>query len=244
MNSGSVSLTLSVRSGTPAGPIAARTRLTLAALCVALLAACEAGPDADGKWSSLEERPQGRLEALRVQADVARNRLWVLRGDGVDVYEISTRRRIGRIGMFVGEPSDCAPDLALDSSGAAIVSSNVRTVLWRLDPERFEARRQALARDTDRQKVVGFTGLAFADGVLFGVDAMRGSLWKIDLAAGKAEKLALSSPVRGACGLVRQNPAQSVGRSVVLCAVSKNGTRRIDVSPDLTRADVSEGPCS
>ncbi len=244
MNGGSVTIDLSIPSGAAARPIAARTRLTLAALCVALLAACEAGPDSDGKWSALEERPQGRLEALRVQADVARNRLWVLRGDGVDVYQISTRRRIGHIGMFVGEPSECAPDLALDPSGAAIVSSNVRTVLWRLDPERLEARRQALARDSDRQKVVGFTGLAFADGVLFGLDALRGSLWKIDLAAGKAEKLALSSPVRGACGLARQKPAQSAGRSVVLCAVGEKWTRRIDVSSVLTRADVSEGPCS
>ncbi len=244
MNGRNVSFALSKRSGTTARPIAARSRVTLVALCVVLLAACEGALDGNGMRGSLDEQSDGRLEALRVRADVARNRLWVLRGDGVDVYEITTRRRIGRIGMFVGAPSDCAPDLAIDASGAAIVSSNVRTVLWRLDPERLEARRQTLARDTDRQKVVGFTGLAFVDGVLFGVDAVRGSLWKIDLAAGKAEKLALSSPVRGACGLVRQKPARFAGRSVALCAVGEKWTRRIDVSPDLTRADVSEGPCS
>jgi hypothetical protein len=106
-------------------------------------------------------------------------------------------------------------------------------------------RRRELARDTDRQKVVGFTGLAFADGLLFGVDARHGSLWKIDLAAGKAEKLALSSPVRGACGLALQKPAQAVpGRSFVLCAVGEKWTRRIEVSPDLGRGNVSDGPCS
>jgi len=223
------------------------TRWLAPALSVAFLAACDGGPDAkpDGNRRGLEQRSEGRLEALRVQVDVARNRLWVLHGDGVYVYEITTRRRIGRIGMFVGEPVNCAPDLALDPSGAAIVSSNVRAVLWRLDPERFEARRQELARDTDRQKVVGFTGLAFADGLLFGVDALHGSLWKIDLAAGKAEKLALSSPVRGACGLARQKPAQAApGRSVVLCAVGEKWTRRIEVSPDLRRGNVSDGPCS
>jgi hypothetical protein len=223
------------------------TRWLAPALSVALLAACDGGPDAkpDGNRRGLEQRSEGRLEALRVQVDVARNRLWVLHGDGVYVYEITTRRRIGRIGMFVGEPVNCAPDLALDPSGAAIVSSNVRAVLWRLDPERFEARRQELARDTDRQKVVGFTGLAFADGLLFGVDALHGSLWKIDLAAGKAQKLALSSPVRGACGLARQKPAQAApGRSVVLCAVGEKWTRRIEVSPDLRRGNVSDGPCS
>jgi len=223
------------------------TRWLAPALSVAFLAACGGGPDAkpDGNRRALEQRSEGRLEALRVQVDVARNRLWVLHGDGVYIYEITTRRRIGRIGMFVGEPVNCAPDLALDPSGAAIVSSNVRAVLWRLDPERFEARRQELARDTDRQKVVGFTGLAFADGLLFGVDARHGSLWKIDLAAGKAEKLALSSPVRGVCGLARQQPAQAEpGRSVVLCAVGEKWTRRIDVSPDLRRGNVSDGPCS
>ena len=214
------------------------------ALSVAFLAACDGGPEAkpDGGRRALEQRSEGRLEALRVQVEVARNRLWVLHRDGVYVYEITTRRRIGRIGMFVGEPASCAPDLALDPSGAAIVSSNVRAVLWRLDPERFEARRHELARDTDRHKVVGFTGLAFADGLLFGVDARQGSLWKIDLAAAKAEKLELSSPVRGACGLAR-HPDAGPGRSLVLCAVSEKGIRRIEMSPDLRRGNVSDGPC-
>jgi len=215
------------------------------ALSVAFLAACDGGPEAkpDGGRRALEQRSEGRLEALRVQVDVARNRLWVLHGDGVYVYEITTRRQIGRIGMLVGEPAHCAPDLALDPSGAAIVSSNVRAVLWRLDPERFEARRHELVRDTDRHKIVGFTGLAFADGLLFGVDARQGSLWKIDLAAGKAEKLELSSPVRGACGLAR-HPNAGSGRSLVLCAVGEKGIRRIEMSPDLRRGTVSDGPCA
>ena len=217
------------------------------ALCVALLAACEGGPDAkaDGKRRAPDERPKGRLDALRVQADVARNRLWVLHGDGVYVYEITTRRQIGRIGMFVGEPADCAPDLALDPSGAAIVSSSVRAVLWRLDPERPEPRRHELTLDTDRHKLVGFTGLAFADGMLFGVDALHGSLWKIDLAAGKAQKLALSSPVRGACGLAQQKPVQAApGHSVVLCAVGEKWIRHIELSPDLKRGNVTDRSCT
>jgi hypothetical protein len=219
------------------------------ALSLAFLAACDGAPDAkpDGKRRALDERLDGRLEALRVQADVARNRLWVLHGDGVYVYEITTRRQIGRFAlpewMFVREAFNCAPDLALDPSGAAIVSSNVRTVLWRLDPERFAVRRQELALDTDRDKDVGFTGLAFADGLLFGVDAVHGSLWKIDLVAGKAEKLALSSPLRGACGLAR-HPNAAPGRSLVLCAPGAKGIRRIDLSPDLRRGNVSDRPCS
>ena len=215
------------------------------ALSVAFLAACDGGPEAkpDGGRRALEQRSEGRLEALRVQVDVARNRLWVLHGDGVYVYEITTRRQIGRIGMFVGEPAICAPDLALDPSGAAIVSSSVRAVLWRLDPERFEARRHELVRDTDRHKIVGFTGLAFADGLLFGVDARQGSLWKIDLAAGKAEKLELSSPVRGACGLAR-HPDAAPGRPLILCAAGEKGIRRIEMSPDLRRGTVSDGPCA
>ncbi len=174
------------------------------ALSVAFLAACDGGPDAkpDGNRRALEHRSEGRLEALRVQVDAARNRLWVLHGDGVYVYEITTRRRIGRVGMFVGEPADCAPDLALDPSGAAIVSSNVRAVLWRLDPERFEARRHELARDTDRHK----------------------------------------APVRGACGLAR-HPNAGPGRPLVLCAAGEKGIRRIEMSPDLGRGTVSDGPC-
>jgi hypothetical protein len=175
-----------------------RRRLAPAVLA-AFLAACESGTSADATRRALDINSHGRLDALRVQIDAARNRLWVLRRDGVYIYDLGSRRLVGRIGMFVGEPADCAPGLALDSSGAAIVSSNTRAELWRVDPARLEARRQRLALDSDRHKVVGFTSLTFANGALFGVDARHGSLWKIDLAAGKAEKLALPSPVQGAC---------------------------------------------
>jgi hypothetical protein len=224
------------------------------ALAAALLAACDGAPDArsDGR-RALEQRFVGRLEALRVQADAARNRLWVLHGDGVYVYGVTTRRQIGRIAlpigrialpdwMFVRDPFNCAPDLALDPSGATIVSSNVRAVLWRLDPERFEVRRHELALDADRDKDVGFTGLAYAEGVLFGVDAIQGSLWKIDLAEAKAQKLVLSSPLRGACGLTRQ-PNAAPGRPLVLCAAGEKGIRRIEVSPDLRRGSATDRTC-
>ncbi|TMG71153.1 MAG: hypothetical protein E6H80_12795 [Betaproteobacteria bacterium] len=222
------------------------------ALSVAFLAACDGGPEAkpDGGRRALEQRSEGRLEALRVQVDVARNRLWALHRDGVYVYEITTRRLVGRVVLpewiIVGEPFNCAPDLALDPSGAAVVSSNARTVLWRLDPERFEVRRGELALDADRDKNVGFTGLAFADGLLFGVDGIHGSLWKIDLAAAKAENIALSSPLRGACGLVlRRGAAQAApGPSLALCAFGETRIRRIDVSSDYKRGNVSDGPCA
>jgi hypothetical protein len=219
-----------------------------AALSAAFLAGCDAWPDetVNGKPRALEERPQGRLEALRVQSDTARNRLWVLHRDAVYVYAITTRRQIGRIvlpdWMYVGEPFNCAPDLALDPSGAAIVSSNVRASLWRLDPERFAVTRHDLELDTDRDKDVGFTGLAFADGALFGIDAVHGSLWKIDLATAKAEKIELSAPVRGACGLAR-HPSPGPDRSLVLCAVGGKRSHRITLSPDLRRGNVTGQSC-
>jgi len=218
-------------------------------LVAALLAARAAVQDAYADDSALEARAENQVEPLRVQFDAERNRLWMLRDDGVYLYESTTRRQIGRFALpewiVVGQAFNCSPDLALDASGAAIVSSNVSAVLWRIDPERFEVSREELALDTDREKDVGFTGLNFVNGLLFGIDAMQGSLWKIDLAAGKAEKLALSSPVRGACRLAHSEASAQTGpdRPLVLCAYGRSGTRRIDVSPDLRQGSVTEGSC-
>lgn len=250
MNNGSVAIPLSPQPAVLAQHTALGIflrRWLARALSAALLAACAVVPDANADGSALEVRPEG--QALRVQFDAERNRLWMLRDDGVYLYDLATRRQIGPIALpewiVLSEPFNCAPALALDASGAAIVSSNVRAMLWRIDPERFEVSRQELALDTDRDKDVGFTGLTFVDGLLFGIDAMHGSLWKIDLAAAKAEKLALSSPVRGACSLAHSQLSARTApdRPLILCTSGAKGTRRIDLSPDLRRGNVTEGSC-
>ena len=227
-------------SAIPLGP---RTWLA-AVLSAAFLAACDSGP-AD-KQRPLERYPETRLEAFRAQVDAARERLWVLRADGVYVYDAMNRRLIGHRVLpewiVAGADFNCAPDLALDPSGAAIVSSNAVTVLWQIDPERFEVRQNELALDADRDKDVSFTGLAFVDGLLFGVDGTQGSLWKIDLAAAKAQKVVLSSPLQGACGLASYRNA-GPDPSHVLCVIGETQVRRIELSPDFARGDVTDQAC-
>jgi hypothetical protein len=217
------------------------TRLA-AVLSSALLAACDSGP-ADNRRTL--ERYSSTPQAFRAQADAAHKRFWALGIDGVYVYDAKSRRLISRLVLpdwiVIGALFNCAPDLALHPSGAAVVSSNAATMLWQIDPVRFEVRQNELTLDADLDKEVGFTGLAFADGLLFAVDGTHGSLWKIDLAAAKARKVELSSPLQGACGLASY-PIAGPDHAQVLCAMGETQAR-IELSPDFARGNVTEQAC-
>jgi sugar lactone lactonase YvrE len=143
-------------------------------------------------------------DLLRIRADEERNRLWLLDGNAVSLYHNRSGKLVQRIVLphwtFVGKQYACPPDLTVDAAGAVFVTSNVLPVLWRIDPERFEVTLLELKLDADQDKDVGFTGLAFAeDGTLLAASAVHGSLWRIDVGASTAEKLASSTPVRGVC---------------------------------------------
>ena len=147
----------------------------------------------------------------------------------------------------VDEPYSCAPDLVLDPSGAALVSSNIVPALWRIDPETFAVGRHDLALDSDTDKDVGFTGLAVAaeQGVLLAVSAIHGSLWRVDLRRNEAEKAQLSEPVRGACGLaIRPRDLQpGLSQPLVLCVPGAGKGRQVSLSADLRRGLVIDRPC-
>lgn len=148
-----------------------------------------------------EGPPEVGLEIVRV--DLAHNRRWVLREHALSVYDHMNGRRLRHIilpdWVLAGPKDGCAPDIVLDASGAALVSSNVLPVLWRVDPQRFQVIRIALQLDADAGKEVGLTGLAFsADGELIAAGTTFASLWRIDLGAGRATKLA-SLPTPGVC---------------------------------------------
>lgn len=139
------------------------------------------------------EGPQ--VELLRVErVDAQGNRRWVLNQEGLSVYDQTNGRRLRRITLpdwTLAGPSDaCAPDLVLDASGAAIVSSNVVPVLWRIDPQRFDVRLISLTLQDDADKDVGFTRLfAVGDGTLLANGATFDSLWRIDLTARTAARV-------------------------------------------------------
>lgn len=143
-------------------------------------------------------------EVLRIRPDAERNRLWLLDQGAVTLYHSRSGKLLQRIVLpgwtFAGKPFGCPPDLALDASGAVFVTSDVLPVLWRIDPVQFEVTVLEVALDADQDKDMGFTSLAFAaDETLIAANAIHGTLWRINLRALTAEKVASSAPVRGVC---------------------------------------------
>jgi hypothetical protein len=183
-------------------------------LAAAMLPACDGSLRREGP-------PAGaRLQILR--ADVERNRLWVLEREAISLHDNTSGRRLRRIVLpdwiFVGKQYSCPPGLALDADGAAFVTSNVLPALWRIDPKQFEVTRLELALDSDADKDVGFSGLAFAeDGTLLAAGAGAGSLWRIDTGAASARKIASYPSLRDACDpatLLRASQEQTNSVSV------------------------------
>lgn len=175
---------------------ALRLFITAAALATSsLLSGCDGSVRREGPATEL-------LEVVR--ADTQGNRRWVLNQDSLNVYDNVSRRRLRRIELpdwtLAGPLYACAPDMVLDSTGAAIVSSNVAPVVWRIDPQRFEVTRIELTLSTDSDKDIGFTALSFAgDGTLIAAGTTVGSMWRIDLRSARATKVAAYPPAAGIC---------------------------------------------
>jgi hypothetical protein len=192
--------------------------VAVAVMAAATLCACD---------SSLQREAPAEA-TLRVElTDAARNRLWVLEREGLTLYNNTTGRRLRQMVLpewvLLGARYSCPPDLALDSSGAVFVSSNVLPVLWRVGPQRFEITRIELALDADADKDVGFTGLSVAgDGTLLAAGTTFGSLWHLDARTARARKIASYPALPSACdpaALLRASQAQT--GSVVASAQSR-----------------------
>jgi hypothetical protein len=154
-----------------------------------------------------------------VRSDAAHNRLWVLEREALSVHDNTNGRRLRRIVLpdwiLMRPEYGCAPDLVVDAKGVAYVSSNVQPVLWRIDPASYAVTRIELALDSDADKDVGFANLQFtADGALLSAGATFSSLWRIDLVAGRASKLA------GYAGLQRSCDTAALVRSGAQAGIS------------------------
>ena len=172
------------------------------------LAGCDAGVntrETGSEHSAERVLPawyQGNARVLRVQADVARERLWVLTEDALELYDLSRRQRLAQVALqdwvWAHEPYACPPDLALDAKGAAIVSSNVVPVLWRIDP------------------------------------TLR-----------RAQKIPLSAPLHGVCGITisRHAPDGRASRFLSFCAASEHGPWWVNLAPDQRFGYVSRVRC-
>lgn len=188
----------------------------------------------------------GAYRALRVKEDLARGTRWQLGWGAAYVYDVASERLVRRIALsgasFAGAREACLPDMLLSRTGALIVSSNAQPVLWRISPERYELERFEIALDSDHDQDFGFSGLAWGtdERVLYAVSAAPGTLWRIDLDASKATKIALSSPIHGACGLaLAKSRTKSEPPALVAWIGADDAPRRIVLSPDSTRAEVT-----
>jgi hypothetical protein len=138
------------------------------------------------------ETPDGK-DVLRIREDVVRNRLWVLTLNEVRIYSTAaTGKRLIRTVTLpawsvIGFRNVCMPDLVLDRSGAAFISSNGEARLVRIDADRIAIEDYAIAFNGREGVDIGFGALAFAaDGTLFGRTTPDGMLWKIDVAKASA----------------------------------------------------------
>lgn len=196
----------------------------------------------------LKAHEHGQQRALRVKVDAARNRLWVLALDHVYVYDITGKQLIRRVVLpnrsvagFV-----CSPDMALDRSGSAFISSNVESRLLKIDAEDFGIKAHEITLHAGANRDIGFGALAFAaDGALFALTAHEGSLWRIDVATLSANEVELSERVLNACTLIAPDQRIQGGwpRTVALCAATEKNVRRILISPDFTRGQDSKERC-
>ena len=180
-------------------------------------------------------------EPLRTVHDASRNRVWVLERDALYLHDGAQKQRFELPGwVYVTDAFACAPDVALDAQGAAVVSSNVVPVLWRVEPTKAQITRHELTLDADADKDVGFSGLAYArePGVFFAVSATHGSLWRIDPLLRRAQNIPVSIALRDACGLAVDRT--KVRRTVVLCAQG----RAVYLAPDQRSGHVFAGRCA
>jgi hypothetical protein len=142
---------------------------------------------------------------------------------------------------WAGEPYACAPDIAVGPRGEVVVTSNVLPVLWKIDPQTLAVSVHRLQLDADSDKDVGFSGLVYSErnGAYFAVSGLHGTLWRIDPLLRRAQKIALSEPVRGACSVSMKRHERTM-RFSRLCLDGRN----VYVTPDQRSAYVQTAGCS
>lgn len=169
-------------------------------------------------------------DPLRYRPEPERARTWLIAADGLFLEEPRKPPREVKLPgwHWAGEAYACAPDVAIGPRGEAIVTSNVLPVLWKIDPETLAVSVHRLELDADHDKDVGFSGIVYSEriGAYFAVSELQGSLWRIDPLLRRAQKIALSEPVRGACSVSMPPP-----RASRFTGLNVDG-RRVHLAPD------------
>ena len=152
-----------------------------------------------------------KRDALRIRKDAQHNRLWVLSLENVRVYDIAKNRRtlLRQIALpkWSVVPFDfaCMPDMALDASGSAFISSNAQPKLLQIDADSFELKEHEIILRGKEQWDLGFGALAFAqDGTLLALSSPVGMLWSIDVGKASARIVEANASFRDVCELTMQ----------------------------------------
>ena len=130
---------------------------------------------------------------LRYQVDSGRERSWWLMRDGLLLNGATQARKVVALPgwLWTADPH-CPPDLALGPVGEAVVTSNVISVLWRIDPKTLAVTVHDLKLDTDNDKDVGFAAIVYSAGqqAFFAYSEGQRSVWRIDRQLERATKMA------------------------------------------------------
>jgi hypothetical protein len=179
---------------------------------------------------------------LLVSGGAVAQRSWVIDDGELFLQEAGKPRRAVTLPgwHWAGEPY-CAPAVATGPQGEVVVTSNVLPILWRIDPRTLAVSVYPLQLDADTDKDVGFSGLVYSqrNGAWFAVSEAHGTLWRIDPLLRRAQKVALSEPVRGSCAVSMQRQ-ERVSRFSTLCVDG----RSVSLSPDQRSAFVQGAGCS
>jgi hypothetical protein len=99
----------------------------------------------------------------------------------------------------------CMPDMALDRSGAAFISSNAQPAIWRIDADSFELSEHQIVLQGKAQWDVGFGALAFApDGTLHAADVHGGLAVENRRRHSNCRMIHLSDPPLKECAFAAQ----------------------------------------
>jgi hypothetical protein len=146
-------------------------------------------------------------DGIRVRRDATRSRIWLLGLEDVRVYDATNERLIRRVALpnWSVARYACDPDMVLDESGSAIISSNVQARLWRIDGGTFAVSERDITLHERENWDVGFAALAPAgNGKLLALTSLAGSFWSIDLNKGIAHMAAPAAALQSLCGLTAQ----------------------------------------
>jgi hypothetical protein len=146
----------------------------------------------------------GEQGVLRVKTDGARDRLWVLSVNDLRIYDRARKQLVRRIALpnwsvarFI-----CPPDMVLDGSGSATVSSNSQAKLWWIDADTLEVKEREIRLYEREEWDVGFGAVALAaDGSLLALSSTGGWLWNVNVEAGTGRLWNWGTPLLNACDL-------------------------------------------